>query len=258
MLARNLGLALGDELVLLGTAEGGGVAATVVQIVGIFSSGQPAIDRAVLHIDGHQFREAWNLPRNSAHVIGVLADSVAAVGGVEQALLQHRQPGQVVRRWETLMPDLEHMITLKRTGQDLFFIVIVVIVAFSVVNTFMMVVFERTREIGMLRALGMSGSRIQRMLHVEALLLAVLGCLLGTAIATAMVVPLTITGVLLPEQALEAVQQIHMPDRLTPIYAYDAVLIASVVLVVGTQLSVLLPALRARRLQPAAAMAVSE
>ncbi|HEY5645266.1 MAG TPA: ABC transporter permease, partial [Pseudomonadales bacterium] len=59
VLARNLGIQVGDEVVLLGTAREGGIAATVAEVVGLFASGQPELDRSLLQIPIEDFREAW-------------------------------------------------------------------------------------------------------------------------------------------------------------------------------------------------------
>ena len=73
VLARNLGLAVGDEIVVLGTAKEGGVAATLATVVGTFTSGQVALDRALMQIPIGDFREAWGLAPDEAHVVVVLA-----------------------------------------------------------------------------------------------------------------------------------------------------------------------------------------
>ena len=68
-LARNLGISIGDELVILGTAVEGGVAALVTEVVGTYTSGQPELDRAIAQVSLEDFRYAWNLGADEAHAV---------------------------------------------------------------------------------------------------------------------------------------------------------------------------------------------
>ena len=80
-LARNLGVKLGDDLIILGTAKNGGIAAHAATIVGIFRSGSTELDRTLVQIPVGDFREAWSMGVEEAHaVVGVsraLLDSAA-------------------------------------------------------------------------------------------------------------------------------------------------------------------------------------
>lgn len=254
-LARNLGVDVGDEVVMLGTALEGGVAAAVADVVGIVSTGQPELDRGLLQIHIDDFRAAWNLGAADAHALVILTQRVEAGVEVADAL---RTPERAALDWRELMPEAEQTIEFKRIGAQLFFALITVIVAFSVVNTFMMTVFERTPEIGMLTALGMRHGAIVRQLCLEAFWLAVLGVALGLAVAVAVVSVLTVTGLPLPADAAEIMARYNMPDRMYPAFSVPAALVAVAVMLAGTQLAVLVPALRVRRLKPVEALRALE
>ena len=155
VLARNLGAAVGDEIVVLGTAKEGGVAATLATLVGTFSSGQVALDRALMQIPIDDFRAAWGLAPDEAHAVVVLAGSVTDSVRVAADLQADVGPGTRVLDWRDLMPEAVQTIDVKFIGTLLFFALVAIIVTFSIVNTFMMTVFERTPEFGMLMAIGM-------------------------------------------------------------------------------------------------------
>lgn len=250
-LARNLHASVGSEVVILGTALEGGVAAAAARVVGIYDTGQVAMDRRLAQIHIADFRDAWRLRDDQAHVIALVLDGPRYGARVAAQLTQ---PGVAVLPWSELMPELVQMVELKRTGQGLFFVLIAVIVVFSVVNTFMMTVFERTPELGMLRALGMRGGELQTLLHIEALWLSVLGISLGLVFTWALLAVLSGTGIPLPEETRELVAAYHMPDRLYPAYSWGATYIAALAMLLGTQLAVLLPAFRVRRMQPVEAL----
>ena len=114
------------------------------------------------------------------------------------------------------MPEAVQTIDIKLIGALLFFGLMAMIVTFSVVNTFMMTVFERTAEFGMLMAIGMKPGRIMQQLSLEALFLSVLGVVLGVAVSSVILLPLAQFGMPLPESATEMLTQYNMPDRMYP------------------------------------------
>ena len=254
-LARNLGVGIGEELVLLGSSKQGGVAAHVARIVGTFTTGQAQIDRSLVQIPIDDFRAGWELESDEAHVVVVIVDDVTTSKELAREL---EGPGYVSRDWTELMPEAEQMIELKSVGAQLFFAVITVIVTFSVVNTFMIMVFERTPEFGMLMAIGMRPGAIIRELMVEALWLCALGILLGAGISFVMIVILGEVGIPLPVDAAELMATYNIPDRLYPAFSTSALATGAVVMFVGTQLAALIPALRIRNMRPVVALRARE
>jgi ABC-type lipoprotein release transport system permease subunit len=255
VLARNLGVGVGDELVLLGTARGGGVAAAVANIVGTFESGQAELDRSLVQIPIGDFRAGWNLAGDEAHVLVVMADSAAHSERLADRLAA---PNRAALDWKDLMPEAEQTMELKRVGAQLFFVVIAVIVTFSVVNAFMMTVFERTREFGMLMAIGMRPGLIIAQLMVEALWLGVLGVALGLAAAGLIIGGLGVVGMPLPADAAEILARYNLPERMYPRFSADAAQTSALIMLVAVTLAALLPALRIRRMRPVEALRAAE
>jgi putative ABC transport system permease protein len=251
-LARNIGVSIGDEIVVLGTAREGGVAALVAELVGTFDTGQSELDRAIVQLPIADFREGWNISEDEVHALLVIAESVGrseSVAGVLDVSADWR-----ALDWRALMPEAEQTIEMKAIGAYFFFALIATIVTFSVVNTFMMTIFERTREFGMLVAIGMKPGAIMLQLQLEAVWLALLGVALGWMLATVFIVPLTYVGVPLPEEASELLRRYNMPERMYPTFSYTAAWLSAVIMVVATQLSALIPGLRIRKLRPVEAL----
>ena len=254
VLARNLGVSAGDEIVLLGTAAEGGVAAAVAEVVGTFTSGQAELDRAFMQIPLDDFRAAWNLGPDEAHAIVILAGSVAESIEVAQVLGSTVGADQRVLDWRDLMPEAVQTIDIKFIGTLLFFGLVAVIVTFSIVNTFMMTVFERTPEFGVLMAIGMKPGRIMVQLALEALFLALVGVVIGLGAAALILAPLAGFGMPLPADAAEALNAYNLPDRMYPRFSNLAAAAAAVIMLVGTQLAAFVPALRIRRMRPVEAL----
>jgi putative ABC transport system permease protein len=255
ILARNLGVGVGDELVILGSAAGGGVAATVVTVAGLFETGQPELDRGLLQMPLDDFRAAWEMPTDAVHSLVVVVDRAGRAGSVAAALAG---PGRAALDWQALLPEARQTVEFKRIGAELFFAMIALIVTFSVVNTFMMTVFERTPEFGMLMALGMRHGAIAAQLCIEALWLALLGVLLGLAASVLVVGVLGVVGMPLPADAASMLARYNLPDRMYPAFSVPAALVAVVVMLIGTQVAVAVPAWRVRRLRPVQALRALE
>jgi ABC-type lipoprotein release transport system permease subunit len=261
VLARNLGVSVGDEIVLLGTAKEGGVAAIVANVVGLISSGMTALDRSVLQIPIDDFRAAWNMASDESHLIVFLTESVMRSGDVVaelEALGSSDGGAWRVLGWRELMPELVQTIDIKQVSTALFFGLIAIIVTFSIVNTFMMTVFERTPELGMLMAIGMKPGSIMRQLSMEAFFLALLGVAAGVILALLLLIPLAAVGMPLPAAATEVLSAYNMPDRMYPRFSMTAAIISGAIMVIGTQIAAFIPALRIRRMRPVEALRGAE
>ena len=250
VLAKNLGLDVGEEVVVLGTAKDGGVAAAAATLVGTFTTGQVELDRSLMQIPIGDFRDAWGLG-DEANIIAILADGPDASMVLAEAFAD---PAYRTLPWPELMPETQQFIDLKAIGANLFFSVVALIVTFSVINTFMMVVFERRNEFGMLKALGMRPGGLVAMISIEAAWLGLLGVVLGIAASGALISVLMVNGIPLPADMAEVIRQYNMPDKLYPTYTWDMALIASALMMAGTQFAAVLPAMRIRRLNPVDAL----
>jgi ABC-type antimicrobial peptide transport system permease subunit len=133
---------------------------------------------------------------------------------------------------------------------------IAVLVTFSIFNSFMMTVFERTREFGMLLAIGMRPAGIIGVLQIEAAWLALLGAAIGLALAGALMTLTHHVGIPIGEVAASLARRIHMPDRIYPAVNVGSMLLAPLLMLGATQLAALVPALRIRRLVPIEALRV--
>lgn len=260
-LARNLGAGLGDEVVLLGSASRGGVAALVVTVRGLFRTGVAEIDRSLLLAELGAVQEAYALA-DAAHTLVVRTDDLDAVhriaGELREALPARWPAGDgvplTVRTWSEVLPDLRQAIEIDRLSGALFYWLVMILVTFSVVNTFIMTVFERTREFGMMLAVGMRPFGIVGMLQWEAAFLWAIGTTAGLLLAVALVAWLSGVGIYLGADIERLASQMYMPTRLYPTLAMEALTTAPLVMFVATQLAAVLPSLRLRRLQPVTAL----
>jgi len=164
--------------------------------------------------------------------------------------------GSVVLPWQRLMPEVAQTMQLKRASSLVMLSLVAVLVTFSIFNSFMMTVFERTREFGMLLAIGMRPAGIIGVLQIEAAWLALLGAAIGLVIGGAVMTATHHVGIPLGQMAGELARRFHLPDRIYPPLNTSAMLIAPLLMLLATQLAALIPALRIRTLVPVAALRV--
>ena len=245
VLAQNLGASVGDAIAVLGNSEDGGVAAMVVTVVGTFSTGQAEYDRSQMHVHLAEFQDAFGL-QDAVHAIALTMPDQAAAERTAAALGDGATVGVA---WQRLLPDLHQLAELKYQGSYMIYALLVVLVTFSIVNAFLMTIFERTPEFGMLKALGMTPGAIMAMLSLEALWMALLGLAATFSVSGALIGVLSVTGISFGDAYAEMTQQFMVPDRLYPTFGYRAALEFSIAVLVLTQLAAAIPALRLRRLR---------
>jgi ABC-type lipoprotein release transport system permease subunit len=260
LLARNLKITPGDELVLLGQGRDGSVAATVVFVKGIFDSGQDDFDRNVLHIPLAVFQEVYSMGE-SVHRMVVLAESLEAVApittAVERGLQQALPQGDLaVLDWKALSPGLVEAIHMDLVSGFIFYIILIVVVAFSILNTFLMAIFERTREFGVMMAIGTSPARLTRLLLLESAGLTVLGIGMGVIAGSLVTLYFQVHGILIPG-AEELASQFGLPERMYPRLSLLSVAVGSGIVLLITSVTALYPALKIRRLDPVSALATA-
>lgn len=253
VLARNLGADLGDEVVVLGSGKEGGVAALVFTVVGLLETGMADLDRVLLLADIDEVQAGFGL-QDEVHSLVIRTDDVDLAPQLVRQLASALPDVLEVRNWDAVLPELKQGIEVDRIGGRIMYGIIMALVVFSVVNSFIMTIFERTKEFGMLLAIGMRPAKIIGMVQWEALFICLVGVGIGLMLAVALTLWLMNTGIYLGEAMEEYARQFYMPDRMYPALSAEALLVSPVIMLIGTQLAAFLPALRIRRLRPVEAL----
>jgi ABC-type lipoprotein release transport system permease subunit len=256
MLAKNLGTSPGDELIILGQGRDGSVAATAVTIKGIFSSGEDQFDRNTLLIPLAFFQDVFAM-RGAVHEVVILADTLGDVPSIERRLSRELSgagiSGLAVLDWQALMPGLVQAIKMDLTGGLIMYVILIIVVAFSIFNTFLMAMFERTREFGVLMAIGTTPGRLARLLVLESISLTAVGVAAGILAGGAITLYFQSHGIVI-EGASELLSQYGMPERMYPKLSWLSVTVGAGIVMAITGLTALYPAWKIRRLRPVEAM----
>lgn len=253
ILAKNLGVAVGGKLTLLGSARDGSVAADVLTVAGVYHSGIPDLDRSILEMPLARAQDTFGMD-GAVNTIALGGPSLDAVNGALPALRAIGQrSGVSVRDWQAMEPAMRDAIDLKYATSMLFYASLVIVVAFIILNTLLMSVLERTREFGMLLALGMRSGQIGAMVWIELLGLALLGSAIGVAIGAAVTLWLQGVGILMPIDP-KLMAQFGVPSRLYPSLTVFSACAGPGALLLTILVGGLVPYFRVARLTPAIAM----
>jgi putative ABC transport system permease protein len=257
LLAKNLHVDLGDEVVLLGQGRDGAIAATVVQIKGVYGSGQDDFDRSSLQIPLKSFQDVYAMGA-SVHAVVALVTALDDLERVKRAMTDRiektdRERRLVVLDWMELMPGLIQGIQMDLVSGLIFYFILIVVVAFSILNTFLMSVLERTREFGVLMAIGTTPRRLTRLLLLESTTMALLGIIIGIIAGGLITWYFQVHGIFI-SGASELMRQYGIPERMWPQLSLASLSIGPGAVLIICALTALYPALKVRRLRPVEAM----
>lgn len=194
-LARTLGVGVGDKVVYMGQPPGQpDMVSRLFRVRGLLKTGAPELDALTAVVDAAAAQEI--LGRGDvAHQIALhLADARGAEAAAD--LLRARLPAEVeVLDWHGAIPQIDGMVKVDARTNDALMSVIGVIVAMGMLNTLLMSVMERTREFGVMLAIGMKPALLARVVLTEALILGVAGVTAGAALGSLLAWPTIVYGI---------------------------------------------------------------
>jgi ABC-type lipoprotein release transport system permease subunit len=254
VLARNLRVQVGDELTLLGSGHDGSFAAGIVNVAGIFESGTTDIDRSMAQLPIGYFQELFGMDGRGHNIVinGHDLSQASILQRDLQTMLQDRSE-LVVLEWDELQPGLKQAIQADLASAWFMYGVLIILVAFSVLNTQLMSVLERTREFGVMMALGVKPTRLGALVMTETTLMSGLGLAIGAAFGFMLTYYLSIVGFSYPGME-DMAAQFNLPDRMYPSLSVLSIMLGPGIIFFFSLLASIYPAVRLFRLQPVTAM----
>jgi len=256
LLARNLKVGPGDELTVLGQGRDGSIAATVVRIRGIYSSGMDEFDRSAIHIPLKHFQDVYTM-RGAVHEVVAVGKSLKYVAKIKKditAQIAKTKLPLVALDWNELMPGLRQAIKMDLVSGIIFYLILILVVAFSILNTFLMAIFERTKEFGVLMAIGTTPGRLTKLLLIESVSMTLVGIAIGTIIGCLLTWYYQIHGIDIAGSS-EILRHYGISGRMHPQLSLLSAVSGPAAVLLITFLTALYPAFKVRRLHPAAALA---
>ncbi len=180
-MADELELDLGGELIFLGQAADGSMANELLTVVGTYSTGIDQMDKtgAYLHVSDLQRILALE---DQLHQILVVGEDMNLSADIAAATSEVAGEGVQVRSWEEADPAMAQMMGMRDVSLIFMLVIIFSVAGLAVLNTNLMTVFERTRELGVLRAIGLTRTKMMALVILESILLTAVASVLGIAL----------------------------------------------------------------------------
>ena len=257
LLAEKLRTKPGDELTILGQARDGSVAATSVIVRGIFTSGIDAFDRDTIQIPLKTFQEVYSMG-NTVHRVVIVCNSLMVVERIKSLIagtLATMEDTRTMRvyDWTEIMPGLLQSIQMDLASGLIMYAVLIIVVSFSILNTFLMAVFERTREFGVLMAIGTGPGRIVKLLLIESISMTGIGIVLGMILGSLITLYFQNHGIDFTG-ASEIMNQMGISGFMYPRLSAISISVGPLAVLFITSLAALYPALKVRKLRPVEAL----
>jgi putative ABC transport system permease protein len=253
VLARNLKVGLGDEITLLGSGRDDSFAAGIATVVGIIDSGITDLDRSIAQLPLGYFQDIFAMG-DHVHSIVVDVDDLDQVAPLKLRIRSLLADDSLrVLDWDELQPGLRQAILADITSAFVMYAVLIVLVAFSVLNTQLMSVLERTREFGVMMALGLRPGGLGRLVLLETAVMSLLGLVLGCLLGGVITAWFSYAGITF-DGLDEAMEQYNLSGSIYPQISLLSVLLGPGIVFLGGMLAAVYPALRLHLLQPVAAM----
>jgi ABC-type lipoprotein release transport system permease subunit len=256
-LATMIGVEVGSQIVLLTTAADGSMGNDLYTISGFFHTGLEAMDQGLVLMPLASLQDLLRLPPGRIHEVAIKLQDVAEAAATAAALEAQLSKTVPVRArpWQELAPELADYVQFNRRVTFFLFFIFFLSAAMGIVNTMLMAIIERTRELGMLMAIGMGPVQVVGLIVAEAASLAGASLVLGAALGTPLLWYLQDHGLKLSGNA-DAVSLAGIV--VGPLWYgrqdFTAYIEAALGLAVTALAAALYPALRAARFRPAEAL----
>jgi len=186
-LADRLGLRLGSRFVVTAADAAGEIQGQLLRVRGIYRTGVPDLDQTVVHLPLATAREWLGTP-GAATSLAVVLESSGDTRRVARALEDDLEGASAeVLTWREASPELDAAVKIDDLGDWIFHLITFAIVALAILNAILMSVLHRTREFGVLRALGLTGRETGRVVFAEGIMITLVSGLVGVALGMAVV-----------------------------------------------------------------------
>lgn len=250
--AKKLKVKLKNKVVLSFQDANGDITSATFRISGIFRSSNSSFDEANVYVLAQQMQKLTNIPDTSFHELAILLKDEKQQDEMI-TLLKDKFKNDKVQTWMQLSPELDLLINSFDLYMYIFIGIILLALSFGIINTMLMAVLERVREIGMLMAIGMTKTRIFFMIITETVLLSIAGSPIGFIISYISIYFSGKYGINLTKFS-EGFSSYGYSSIIYPVLDIDLYFSIYIMTFIAALLSSLYPAIRALKLKPVEAI----
>jgi ABC-type lipoprotein release transport system permease subunit len=233
----------------------GHIAYDAFRVVGIYKTGNSAFDGLNLFVRMPDIAPVANLNSGQVNQFAILLTSVEHDDLVAEQV-SNLMPGMDVQTWDEIMPEAGMYTSAMNYYLFIFMIIILLALGFGIVNTMLMAVLERIKELGMLMAIGMNKKRVFSMIMLETIFLGMTGAIIGMAISYGLIWHTGRTGLDLTSLYQEGFEAIGFSPMIYPTIGWQSFFQLILLVVLTGVLASIYPARKAMKLNPSEALRI--
>ena len=251
-LAEELKVRLKSKIVLTFQDYNGEITGAAFKVIGLFKTDNSTWDKMHVFVKDADLRRVLELPEDQSHEIDILLNDYAQASIISEQL-ELKYPNILIEDWSKIQPYISFITDYMDIMMGVFMLIILGALGFGIVNTMLMVILERTKELGMLMAIGMTKKRVFEMIMFETILLALVGAFVGEILSMFLINYFGKAGIDLSAWA-EGMESVGYSALTYPaLEPYSYIQITIMVLITGILASIY-PAIKALKLNPAEAL----
>jgi putative ABC transport system permease protein len=251
-LADAMDVAVGDRITLVGRATHEQMRRRTMTVAGIYDVGLVDIEKRTIYVSLAEAQDLYDLRGQSTEVVislQRLGQEATVIGAWRPALA-----GYEIDSWETNFPDLQKAIGTKGTVMNVFSVIMLIIAGIGILNLLLMAIYERTREIGLLGALGFKPRQISVLFVLEGTTMGLVGVTFGVGLGLLINVLLGQVGFDYSQFASLTEYTALISGRIYPTLGMERLLQRTLTALIVATLASFYPAREAARNEPAIAL----
>lgn len=251
-LGKKLGVGLQKHVVLSFQDSNGEFVSTRCRVVGWYDTHNVKLDDAIVYVRYQDFAPLTGLPENAFHELAIKLKDIQTIDS-SQTLFKKIFPGTLIRNYKEIAPDLALYTGQVKIALTIILVIIMIALVFGIINTMLMAVLERQKELGMLLAIGMNRGKVFFMVMLETCLLGLFAAPIGLLLGHVTIISLAKNGLNMTQWS-DALAQFGMESIVYPsleAYLYRDIVIA---LIITAIVGGIYPAYKAIKTTPAAAL----
>ncbi len=251
-MANLLDIGVGDRLTLVGKRKDESMRQRSMTVVGIFNLGLGDAERGLVYINLPVAQTLYNL-RDQETEVAITMDQI----GQENALISSLEPALTnyeVDSFYDLRPEIGEVLAQKSTFTTALGFIVLLMASIGILNLMLMAVYERTREMGVLAALGMKGRQLMGLFLLEGMFIGLIGAVLGCIASWLLVTAVAQVGIDYSMAQGTGDITALIGNRLYPSIPITNIVFYGLAVVVIAALASLIPAWQASRNEPAEAL----
>lgn len=248
-LADEMGVKVGDRFSLAGQSTHQQMRTRTMTVVGIYDLGMPDLEKQSVYMSLAEAQDLYGLTGSSTE-IAIYLERIGQENEVINAL-NVSNPGYEVEDYATNFPELREAVGSKNAVMTIFSFILLLIAGVGILNLLLMSVYERTREIGVLGALGFTQNQISQMFLIEGTMIGMIGLVTGVAFGLMINGLLMVVGLDFSSYGNVASYMALITGKVYPTWGVEQLPLRTITVVVICILSAYFPAYEASRNEPA-------